>query len=108
MLQELFAVGKIVGTGSAIHVHLGFIPRYVRLFNASDATVPFLEWFQGMPAGYAHKTLISTKDLSSYAASGCISEYAGTDAQGDGAGFTLGTDSDLNGSTDVIFYLALR
>jgi hypothetical protein len=107
MIQELYSIGQVVGTAAAINVHCGFVPRYVKLFNVTDATLPQMEWFDSMAAAHSHKTYISTNDFSSYAATG-ITAYAGSDAQGDGAGFTIGTDTQMNGIGDVIFYLALR
>jgi len=109
MTQERYAVGTILGTGAAINVKCGFIPRYVELLNASDSNMIKMEWFKGMAAGYAFKEKTGTAYIArTILTSAGISEYAGSDSQGGGQGFTLGTDSDMNGSGDTIYYLAVR
>ena len=109
MIQERMAVGSFIATGSAMNIHLGFIPRYVKCFNITDGKLGKFEWWNGMAAGYALKTMIGTTyDAPTVAASNGITLYAGTDAQGDSAGFTFGADSDMNGSADVVYYIAIR
>lgn len=111
MTQERKAVGSIVGvTGTAINVHLGFVPRFVKCWNVSDGTLPQVVWFKGIAAASGYKEVITggTYKVPSIMSSGGITAYAGTDATGDEAGFTFGTDSDLNGTGDTIYYVALR
>lgn len=109
MTQERFAVGSILGTGAAINVHLGFIPRFVQCWNVSDTKLPKLVWFKGMAAAAGYKEAIGTTYLApSVLSSLGITAYAGTDAAGDSAGFTLGADTDINGSGDTIYYIAER
>jgi len=105
MTQERTAVGSFIATGSAMNIHLGFIPRYVRLINVTDAVVGYLEWYQGMGDGYGRK---SVTNVASIIASDGISEYAGNDAEGDAAGFTFGAETDLNNGSDVIYYVVVR
>lgn len=111
MDEERFAVGTVEGTGAAINVICGFKPRYVKIFNYDDAgsKVPYCEWFYGMTAGYGLKHLIGTTYTTpSIITTGGISQYCGTDAQGSGQGFTIGTDGDLNVTAETIFWLAVR
>jgi hypothetical protein len=116
MIQEMKAEGSITGiTGTAITVHLGFVPRYVACYNVSDATLPRLFWFKGMAAASGYKEVITggTYIVPSILSSGGITAYAGsapTDGvtESDTAGFIFGTDSDLNGTGDTIFYVAVR
>jgi hypothetical protein len=51
------AVGAFIDTGTVKKsaVHLGFVPRYVALINATDRIK--LEWFEGMAADAALKTI---------------------------------------------------
>lgn len=109
-----FATGNVEGTGAAINISLGFIPRYVKCFNYDDAgaLAPVMEWFEGMTAGHGLKSLSivdsGTTGLASSAkvtANG-ISEYAGSTTAG--AGFTIGADTDLNVSAETIHYVAFR
>lgn len=99
-------VGTVEGTGSAINVSCGFIPRYVKLFNVDDAgsEAPSLEWFTGMTDGYGLKN--ATTPGQTVITSGGISEYEGDDSNGEG--FSIGTDSDLNASGETIHYIAIR
>ena len=109
--QDRKAVGSFTGiTSTAINVHLGFIPRHVLCYNVTDGTLPRVNWFKGMAAASGYKELITggTYVVPSVMSSGGITAYAGTDAQGDEAGFTFGTDSDLNGTGDIIYYEAIR
>jgi len=104
MPEERFSVGTFEGTGAALNVKCGFKPRYVRLYNL-DATNPIvLEWWHGMTAGHGLKDSDSTR---SRITSNGITQYAGTDTQGDGEGFTVGTDS-VNANGETVFYLAVR
>lgn len=54
-----FASGQLVldagGPGAGLILSLGFIPRYIELWNATDAATH--EWYEGMPAASAKKTV---------------------------------------------------
>lgn len=67
MNENNVAVGSFEGTGAALNVELGFIPRYVKLFNYDDAGKLFsgLEWFKGMPAASGLKHNSATRALAS-------------------------------------------
>lgn len=67
MRDNLVAVGSIAGTGATLRVPLGFIPRYVKVFNPNDAGAffPTLEWWQGMAAASALKFNSATYCLAS-------------------------------------------
>ncbi len=109
MVQERMAFGKVVGTGAAINVICGFAPRKVELQNYTDTNYPKLTWYQGMTAGYGFKEMTGATYIArTLITTGGITAYAGTDAAGSGAGFTIGTDSDVNGSADEIYYVAYR
>jgi hypothetical protein len=109
MTQEKFAVGVVIGTGAAINVKCGFVPRYVKLQNYTDTNFPKLEWYKGMTAAYGFLEKTGTTYIArTLITSGGISEYAGSDAAGEGQGFTIGADTDINGAADVIYYIAVR
>ena len=50
------AVGSFIDTGTVKQsaFRLGFVPRYIKLVNATDRIS--YEWFEGMAAGYVLKT----------------------------------------------------
>ena len=67
MRSNLQAVSSIAGTGAALHVPVGFVPRYVKVFNPNDAgfLYPTVEWWQGMAAASALKFNSGTYALTS-------------------------------------------
>jgi hypothetical protein len=76
--------GTFDGTGAAINVCLGFVPRYVKIWNLEDTTdLPELEWHSSMQAvasaafGVLKKTVAGV--VMSDLAAGGISSYAGGD-----------------------------
>lgn len=99
------ATGTVEGTGSAINVSVGFVPRYVKLINIDDAggLEPTMEWIEGMAADSAIKTLgTPTRNLQT---TNGVTQYTGAD--GAAAGFTIGADTDMNVSAETIVYLAI-
>lgn len=113
MRENSTAVGSVEGTGAAINVSIGFVPRYVKVFNLDDAgtLAPTVEWFGGMTDGHGLKTLgiadngTTSKVSSAAITTGGISEYAGSLTTS--AGFTIGTDADINVSAETIYYIAI-
>ena len=94
--------GTITGTAAAINVPLGFIPDHVRLVN--DTAGSALEWFSSMTNGHGYKRIAVGTGTKITAAG--ISSFAGAD--GISAGFTLGTDVDINTNTTPIRFIASR
>lgn len=87
--------GAVVGTGSAINVKtVGFRPRKVELFNVASGDV--MEWSNTMPDAYGLKRVAA--GTGSYVTSGGVTPLA--------AGFTLGTDSDLNAAGETVHWVA--
>lgn len=78
-------VGSIVGTGAAINISCGFVPRYVKVFNPNDAGSLFatMERFAGMAAASGLKTQKVVDSgatglaSSAYVTTNGISDYAG-------------------------------
>jgi len=50
-----YAAGGFTGAGAAVDVTLGFKPRYIKVFNETDATT--WEWFKTMAATKVIKTV---------------------------------------------------
>lgn len=94
--------GTVEGTGAALNVALGFVPDYVRLWNADGDTV--IEWSSGMTDGHGIKS--TATGPAAITADG-ISAYEGAQAS-EGAGFTIGADAGVNESGKDIHYLAVR
>lgn len=89
--------GTFIGTGAAVDVKgdkVGFKPRKVAIFNETRNSQAV--WTEDMGDGTAQKTVDSGSNKTdvSKITSGGITPLA--------TGFTLGNDSDLNGSNDVI------
>lgn len=115
--MEQVVTGSIAGTGATINISLGFIPRYVKVFNYNDAGAlyPTVEWWEGMPAASGLKNkrqAVNEGGTATYSvvneritANG-ISEYAGS--ANASKGFTIGADTDINVSGETVYYLALR
>ena len=95
------AHGTLVGTGAAINVGLGFTPNVVIIINETD---PGLAFYTSDMADAEALKLTDAQALT-FPTSNGISAYSGSEASAS-VGFTLGADSDLNGSSDVIHYVA--
>jgi hypothetical protein len=112
--MNVVKASSILGTGAAITVVTGWTPDYVKLFNFSDAAALFatLEWFNGMPAASALKTLksidsgVTGNASSTLITVGGITLWAGSSTLG--KGFIIGTDVNLNVAGQTFSFLALR
>lgn len=96
--------GTVEGTGAAIFVNIGFIPRHVRLFNRDGNCS--LEWTWDMGAGKGFKLDGGSVDNGfkvgfTFISSGGITVSNQYDSQ---IGFYIGTDSDLNVDGETIDY----
>lgn len=101
MFKGHFATGTETGTGSAINVELGFTPSKVVIYNETDPGT--YTWTDSMAAGEMVKVI--GDGTQTFEASGGISAYAGAEGSAS-VGFTIGTDSDMNGASDVLHYEA--
>jgi len=97
--------GTVEGTGAAISVTTGFVPKYVRLFNVDGGC--WLEWSEEMGAGKGMKIADSgtAKCDISYISSGCVT-IKGSAATDTILGFSIGTDSDINANGETICWVA--
>jgi hypothetical protein len=102
MLQN-FATGTLDGTGAAINISIGWIPDLVVVQNWEATDFARLEWYTGMAAASAIKTVTSTKTAITTLG---ISTYAGTTTAK--KGFTIGADTDVNVSGESITWCAWR
>lgn len=97
------ASGTVEGTGADINILLGFKPSYVRIVNEDGLAT--LEWFDDMTDGHGIKMVEATGVTMSKITSLGVTPYDGT-AAGDGAGFTIGADTDINVSAETLHYFA--
>lgn len=93
--------GAITGTGAAINVQLGFVPEVVRIRNKTSGDS--LEWSNSDGDGGTKRLAAGTASQVTTAAG--VQAYNGT-AAGDSAGFTLGTDADINVNAESLVYEA--
>lgn len=104
MQKGHFASGTVEGTGAAINVECGFTPDYVKLINIDgDAT---LEYTSDMTAGEGYKIIGATGVGAQMAASAGVTAYAGAEGTAS-AGFTIGTDTDVNAAAETIMWIAM-
>lgn len=97
--MTLFNTGTVEGTGAAISVNVGFVPRYVKLINVDgDAT---MEWNESLADGEGFKDLPT--GVMALMASGGVTPG---DTDDTSLGFVIGTDSDVNGSAETIIWMA--
>lgn len=97
-----YAEDTVEGTGSEITVECGFQPDYVRIVNEDGLAV--LEWFADMTDAHGIKQV--TAGTISKITSGGITPYAGSSGS-EGAGFKIGTDTDINVSAETLHYIAI-
>jgi hypothetical protein len=96
------AHGRITGTGAVINVSLGFIPETVVLRNITSGDELF--WDEGMAAANGRKRVAA--GTSTLITSGGITAFAGV-AGTSAPGFTIGTDTDMNVSAEILHYTAI-
>lgn len=98
MSDRVTYVGAVDGTGSAIDLTtLGFRPRVVRLFNKDGLVSAY--WNKAMPDASAWKELNHATVQRAFVTSDGITPLAN--------GFTIGADSDINASGELIYYEAV-
>lgn len=98
--------GVVTGTGAAISIACGFMPRKVKLFNREGFCT--LDWNSQMAAGYGYKitsgidATADTVSVQSYITTGGITLGTRTTL----LGFYIGTDSDVNVNGEDIIWEA--
>jgi len=89
--------GTLTGTGSAITVTIGFKPGVVFLYNATDPGT--LWWTKNLADAYGYRSVGST-GIETVISSNGITPFQ--------EGFVFGADSEMNESSDVIYWIAWR
>lgn len=98
-------IGQVVGLGAALNVPLGFVPKMVKLWNATDGdlvTIAFLQWV--IPFSSGGTATISPGDRIKGATSGATAVVeevliaSGTFAAGTAAGFLTVLEGSLVGT----------
>lgn len=92
--------GTVTGTGAALNVSLGFIPKRVEIVNETDPG--YYVWTSDMADGEMQKTI--GDGTTTFATTNGISAYTGSATAAEG--FTIGADTDMNAESDVIHYTA--
>jgi len=104
--QPRMATAPFVGTAASLAIDLDFTPRYVMVMNRDGLAK--MEWARGMADASAIKT-ITDGTISEITTLGItINEKFTRDEAGDGPGFTIGADTDVNVSAEAGFWLALE
>jgi len=89
-----------VGTGADLDVEkIGFRPRVVILVNMTDPGLSI--WIEGMADDAMFKQVDGT-------ATAVSSNGITIPADGEGTGFTLGADADMNVASEVLHVVAFR
>jgi hypothetical protein len=102
--------GTYEGTAAAINISLGWVPDYVKVWNAEDGDVAW-EWFNGMGAGDALSSANHDTAQHSLITANGIDAYEPDTPNAQGyltatPGFTVGTALSESGKT--FRYVAMR
>ena len=92
------AVGRYLdtGTAAAFTITTGFKPRYVKIVNVDSGDMT--EWYEGMAAASAAKTLGST---------GVRTKITTLGTTVSANGFTVGLDTDINVTSEQVSWVAM-
>lgn len=90
--------GSQDGTGANIDIELGFLPTSVKVVNLESATLEQLEWYEGMAAASAIKTVSPTGARTKITTLG-ISSLSDTFL-----GFRIGADADVNVAGETLIW----
>ena len=101
---DMVASGKITcaTTASDLYINLGFIPTYIKLDNASSGGKVTIEWYKGMTDGHAKKT--ASDGTITYLTSLGVTPTTVDDTF---IGVTVGLDTDLNVSGEIVYWYAI-
>ena len=105
-LQPRVATGTFIGTAATIVVDLEFTPRYVYVLNRDGLAK--MEWSRGMAQASAIKQ-ITAGTMSEITTLGItVNEKFTRDLAGDGPGFEIGADTDVNVAAEEGFWMAIE
>ncbi len=102
------AYGTMDGTGAAITIKCGFTPAYVKVVNIESATIEQLEWYRGMAAASAIKTVTGTVARTKITSNGITITGHTTTTPSAEDGFIIGADTDVNVAGETIVWEAQR
>lgn len=97
-------IGSYTGTGAALNIQIGFVPDYVRIWNATDGDACW-EWFNGMGASDALQSVNNASTQFSLITSNGVDAYNPSNYS-NSPGFTVGTALSESGKT--FRYVAIR
>lgn len=103
-MADEFRTGTQDGTGASIDIELGWIPDKVEVQNWEAADFARLEWYKGMAAASAIKTVTSTKSAITTLGISQLSSPTFPAKKG----FRIGADTDVNVSGESLTWVAYR
>ena len=121
--MAVIKTGKFVATGSDVILDLGFVPDYLKLFNANAATgeVMAIEWFNQAGAGKEfHTTVIADNGTTGNASFGYVSSGGEVEATVESTTVQTSDPVQVTGKRgvqidaswmddgDVIYYIAIK
>lgn len=95
------------GTGAAIDIFCGFVPAHVSVVNIESATIEQLDWYRGMAAASAIKTVTGTVARTKITSNG-ITALGALASDTTQQGFRIGADADVNVAGETIVIIAKR
>lgn len=108
--EQGYVVGEVAGTGAALKVSLGFVPRHVELYNSDELIKMSYFRTQNSTPTETEKTVYVKNDADTQvvalATASGIEKYAGDDDEA--PGFTINDTSIINVSTHKIQFIAWK
>jgi len=109
-MKDFIITGTVEGTGAAINITVGFIPKIVKVINIDGDAV--LMWNDQMADAAGYKILTGIDDSAdTVSIHQLISSNGITPIDGDHdtkSGFTIGADADVNVNGETIVWEAYR
>lgn len=94
--------GSQDGTGANIDIEVGFLPTYVKVVNIESAGKEQLDWYEGMAAASAIKTVANAGAAVDPRTS--ITTLGITPLSSTFLGFRIGADADVNVAGETLIW----
>ena len=108
--EQGYVVGEVAGTGAALKVSLGFVPRHVELYNSDELIKMSYFRTQDSTPTETEKTVYVKNDADTQvvalATASGIEKYAGDDDEA--PGFTINDTTIINVSGHKIQFIAWK
>jgi len=110
MFEQGYVVGEVAGTGAALKVSLGFIPRHVELYNSDELIKMSYFRTQDSKPTETEKTVYvrnhADTQVVALATAAGVEKFAGDDDEA--PGFTINDTTIINVSTHKIQFIAWK